>query len=86
MYHVGAALCQTVIQVLLPVRSHRLANTPIQYRYILNDSTISVLHFSIIRCTRGIEIHVCFLELLSKFQPDEGLRTRRFTDDVPHVR
>jgi len=58
MYHVGAALCQTVIQVLLPMRSHRLANTPIQYRYILNDSTIPVLHFSIIRRTRGIEIHV----------------------------
>lgn len=58
MYHVGVALCQAVIQVLLSMRSQRLANTPIQYRYIPDNSTISVLRFSIIRCIREIEMYV----------------------------
>jgi len=44
MYHVGTTLCQAV-QVLLSMKIHRLANTPIQYRYNL---TISVIRVSII--------------------------------------
>jgi len=48
MYHVDVTLCQAV-QVLLSMKIHRLANTPIQYRYILANLTIFVIRVSIIR-------------------------------------
>lgn len=52
MYYAGVTFCQVVIQVLLSMRIHRLANTPIRYRYILANLTISVVRFSIIRRIR----------------------------------
>jgi len=48
---------QAVIQVLLSMRTHRLVNTPIQYRYILANLTISALRFSIIQHIRETEIY-----------------------------
>lgn len=74
---ITSALCQAVIQVLLSMRSHRLADTPIQYRYIPDNSTISVLRFSIIRHIREIEIylfHSNFRALDTRW-----MRTQRFT-------
>lgn len=73
MYHVGVALCQAVSQVLLSMRSHRLANTPIQYRYIPDNSTISVLRFSIIRHIREIEMYVYLFH--------SNFRARYYTKD-----
>lgn len=81
MYHVGVALCQAVSQVLLSMRSHRLANTPIQYRYIPDNSTISVLRFSIIRHirrNRNVRLPVSF-EFSSTIRYERS-PIRRFAD------
>lgn len=81
MYHVDAALCQAVSQVLLSMRSYRLANTSIQYRYIPDNSTISVLRFSIIRHIREIEIYSPLLfEFYSNFRARYAMKDREHVD------
>lgn len=82
MYHVGVALCQAVSQVLLSMRSYRLANTPIQYRYIPDNSTISVLRFSIIRQIREIEIYTYVRFFYSNFRARYAMKNR----DLPMFR
>lgn len=61
MYHIDASLCQAVIQVLLSMKSHRLANTPIRYRYTPrhNARHNSASHvFRLFGRIREIEIYV----------------------------